>query len=98
MSFVRDKSREDLDRDRLLVRGVLHAILEIGEAAANLSEASRARVPRVPWDDVAKMRNVLVHVCWGVKHDKVWETLRHDLPELVKSVESALAHWPLKLE
>ncbi len=41
-----------------------------------------------------KMRNVLIHVYWGVSHDKLWSTVQVDLPALLTAVEAALGQWP----
>lgn len=94
MSFAAGRDRRDLDTDRMLVRAILHAVLEIGEAASALGEDARARVPNVPWTQVVKMRNVLIHVYWGVSHDKVWSTVQADLPALLQAIERALEQWP----
>jgi uncharacterized protein with HEPN domain len=75
----------------MLVRAVLHALLEIGEAAANTGSDTRMLAPGLPWGQIVETRNILVHVYWGVDLDKVWETVHHDLPELIESCGKALA-------
>ncbi len=59
------RSRPDLDADMLLRRATVHAIQEIGEAAARMSEAGRTLVPELPWGSIVQMRNIVVHVYWG---------------------------------
>lgn len=98
ISFSHGKSLKDLEHDRLLVRALLHAILEIGEAAANVSPMSRASVPGVPWDEIVRMRNVLIHVYWGVRIDKLWATIERDLPPLIEQIERGLLSWPSEFE
>lgn len=73
-------------------------ILEIGEAAANLSSEARSRVPGVPWPDVVRMRNIMVHVNWGISLNKLWETVTSDLPQLQHAIQKSLSDWPLELE
>lgn len=96
--FIAGKSRTDLDSNRLLVRGLCHVILEVGEAAANLSTSAKARVADGPWPDVIRMRNIVIHVYWGISLNKLWETAASDLPALVGAIERALTSWPLELE
>lgn len=96
--FIDGKGRSDLDANRLLVRGLCHVILEIGEAAANLSSEARSRVPGVPWPDVVRMRNIMVHVNWGISLNKLWETVTSDLPQLQHAIQKSLSDWPLELE
>ena len=40
------------------------------------------------------MRNILVHVYWGVNLDRVWGTATEDMEPLIAALESALATWP----
>lgn len=47
-SFVAGRVRADLDTDAMLQRAVTNAVQQIGEAAANVADASRARVPGLP--------------------------------------------------
>ena len=59
--FAEGKSREDLDGDRMLALALMKCIEIVGEAAANLSTASRDTLPTVPWQSILGMRNRLVH-------------------------------------
>lgn len=95
LSFIEGRSRTDLDTDAMLLRALLHATMEIGEAAARMSEPGRARIPGLPWGPIVETRNILVHVYWGVDRDKVWATATQDLPALVSAVEAAITDWPL---
>jgi uncharacterized protein with HEPN domain len=94
MGFAQGKSRKDLDTDPMLARALMHAILEIGEAAARTSEVGRGRAPNVPWAQIVGMRNVLIHVYWGVDFDRLWKTVTEELPPLLAMLETATQDWP----
>jgi uncharacterized protein with HEPN domain len=94
MGFAQGKSRKDLDTDAMLARALMHAILEIGEAASRTSEAGRSRAPEVPWPQIVGMRNVLIHVYWGVDFDRLWKTVTDELPSLLSMLEAAAKDWP----
>lgn len=94
-TFVHGRARADLNSDAMLLRAVWHAIQQIGEAAAHISDAGRARVPGIPWGQIVAMRHVLVHVYWGVDRDRLWKTATDDLPTLIAALEDACANWPL---
>ncbi len=93
--FMHDRSREDLETDELLGRGVMHAIQEIGEAASRTSEQGRARVAGVPWTQIVGMRHRLVHVYWGVNLNLVYEVVARDLPVLIAAIEQGVEGWPM---
>ena len=94
-AYIQGRTRAELDTDSMLLRALTNAVQEIGEAAARLSDAGRARVPGVPWGQVVAMRNVLVHVYWGVDHDRLWSTATEDVPVLIAALEAACKDWPL---
>lgn len=93
--FVVGRSRADLDTDAMLLRALTNAVQEIGEAAANMSEEGRARVPNLPWGQIVAMRNVLVHVYWGVDRNRLWMTATSDMLILIEAIEAARINWPL---
>jgi len=65
----------------------------IGEAARQVPEAFRQLHPEVPWKDMVDMRNVLIHVYFGVKVPLVWDTVTKDLPKLKPQIRSILDEW-----
>ncbi len=93
--YIAGRSRPDLELDSMLLRALTNAVQEIGEAAANLSDEGRSRVPGVPWGQIVAMRHVLVHVYWGVDHDRLWVTATEDVPVLIAALETACVAWPM---
>lgn len=91
LDFAQGGNREDLDQDRLLVLGLVKAIEIIGEAAYQTSEAARARLPAIAWEDVIGMRHRLVHAYFDINLDILWRTVQDDLPPLISTLETFLA-------
>lgn len=90
LTFVQGKTREDLDRDRLLVLGLVKALEVIGEAAYQISPETRNRLPQIPWNDIIGMRHRLVHAYFDIDLDILWRTVQDDLPPLIATLKSVL--------
>jgi len=86
--FVQGKKREDLDDDRLLVLGVIKAVEIIGEAASKVSKEYQAAHAQIPWSAIIAMRNILIHVYFGIDLNEVWSTVQNDLPPLIVELEA----------
>lgn len=75
---------------RLIQDGVIRQIEIIGEAARHISKDLRKTYSEIPWQDVAGMRDKLIHDYFGVDIEKVWVTAQDDLPVLRKQVTGIL--------
>jgi uncharacterized protein with HEPN domain len=84
-----------LAADMIRTRAMVNCFTEIGEAAARLTPQGRIRVGQIPWRQIVGMRNIVVHVYWGIDLAVLVKTAQDDLPVLIEALESALAAWPL---
>ena len=87
LSFVRERTRGDLDNDRQLVLALLKETEIVGEAASRVTEPTRRSLPEMPWDRIVGMRNRLVHAYFDINLDIVWKTVQEDLPGLIALLE-----------
>jgi uncharacterized protein with HEPN domain len=81
-------------RDMVRTRALVNCFTEIGEAAARLTPRGRALVGGFPWRQIVGMRNIVVHVYWGIDVGALVASVHGDLPDLIASLEAALASWP----
>jgi uncharacterized protein with HEPN domain len=72
--------------ENLVQDGTIRQLEVIGEAAKWLSEEFKEEHPDVPWRDMARMRDRLIHGYFGVDLDAVWETVDRDIPQLKKYI------------
>jgi len=78
--YVQGLSHETFMRTRLIQDGVIRQVEIIGEATKNLSDATTNKAPKVPWRDMAGMRDVLIHQYFGVDLSAVWIPSRKICP------------------
>jgi uncharacterized protein with HEPN domain len=87
LAFSRDKSREDLDNNRMLTLAIVKELEIIGEAASKLTPEFKATQPNIPWADIVGMRNRLTHGYFDIDLDRVWDTVLEDLGPLCDSLD-----------
>ncbi len=87
---VANKDISDLEKDRLLLGGVIRELLLIGEAANAVSLPLQAEIPTIPWRQVIGMRNQLIHGYFDISHRIVWGTIKEDIPSLIVELERVL--------
>ncbi len=88
--MVGERSRQDLDTDRMLQLSLTHLVEIIGEAANRVSGVSRSRHPYIPWQDAINTRNRFIHGYDTVDYDVVWQIATRELPLLIAALERAL--------
>jgi len=62
---------------------VIRCLEVIGEAAKRFPSTERDKHPRVPWAQMAGMRNRLAHEYDAIDMESVWLTVVHDLPKIL---------------
>jgi uncharacterized protein with HEPN domain len=90
LSFVTNRTREDLDRDRMLSLALVRLIEIIGESANNISEPCQAKYFKIPWRQIIGMRNRIVHAYFDVDLDIIWQVITQDLELLLIEVEKVI--------
>jgi uncharacterized protein with HEPN domain len=61
ITHLSNRTRVDLDRDRLLLNGIIRELEILGEAASPITIETRERHPTLPWREMIGMRNRLIH-------------------------------------
>lgn len=82
--------KDVFEKDTLIQDGVIRQLEIIGEAVKNISKELRESYTHLPWQDMAGMRDKLIHHYFGVDIELVWETAKNDLPFLKSEIQKII--------
>ncbi len=85
--YVENLSYEEFLNDIKTQDAVVRNLEIIGEAIKNISEELKEKYPRVPWKDLAGVRDKLIHHYFGVNLDIVWNIVKEELPGIILQLE-----------
>ena len=84
------QGRQLFDQNELIQTWVVHHLEIIGEAARAIPNDFKDQHPEIPWRQISGMRNILIHVYFGINHNRIWSVVEDDLPILKTTVDAAL--------
>lgn len=87
VDMLGNDSLEVFGKDRVKQLAVTRLIEIIGEAANRVSPEMRRKNPGIAWQAIIGMRNRLIHGYDVIDYDLLWNTVIHDLPLLITSLE-----------
>jgi uncharacterized protein with HEPN domain len=90
LSFVDNRTRKDLDDERMLSLALVRLIEIMGEAANNISEPCQAKYQKIPWRQIVGMRNRIVHAYFDIDLDIIWQVITQDLGSLLSEIKKAI--------
>jgi uncharacterized protein with HEPN domain len=83
--FTEAITYEDFKKDEKTIFAVIRALEVMGEAAKKIPADARNKYKRIPWKQIAGMRDKLIHEYFGVNTRVIWKTVKEDIP-LVKPI------------
>ena len=86
-----NRSREDLDTDRMFELALIRLMEIIGEASRRIPEDFRIRYPLVPWLGMSNLRNRLIHGYDQVDFNRLWGIVENELSPMIEQMEAVLA-------
>jgi uncharacterized protein with HEPN domain len=90
LRYTEGLTQTGLIQDERTYDAVIRNLEIIGEAAKHIPDAMRARMPAVEWRKIARMRDIIAHVYFGIDNDILWDVVQHKVPELVHAIAGFL--------
>jgi len=88
--YTRGMSKEEFFRASQVQDAVARRLEIIGEAAKNIPQGFRSKHPKIPWKQIAGMRDILIHGYFNVNLERVWMVVKRDLPDLKPKISKIL--------
>ncbi|MHA2495411.1 MAG: HepT-like ribonuclease domain-containing protein [Candidatus Hodarchaeales archaeon] len=84
--YTKEKTRAEFIESTQLQDAVIHRLEIIGEAVKNIPEDFKEKYPEIPWKDIARTRDKLIHGYFGIDLDLVWEIAQKDIKDLKENI------------
>ncbi|GCC10025.1 hypothetical protein IPdc08_00043 [archaeon] len=88
--FIAGMDFDQFVEDDKTTSAVIRKIEVIGEATKSLPVELMDKYPEVPWTDMARMRDKIIHFYFGVDHEIIWRVAKERLPEIRPLIERIL--------
>lgn len=89
-SMIENADKATFLNNLILQRAVGMSLLMASEIAAQLMKSYPdfvAAHPEFPWGSMRGMRNRIAHGYFDIDLERVWETARHDVPDLLDKLD-----------
>jgi len=89
-SFTAEMDINSFIRDDKTKSAVIREFEIIGEAAKKISLEIKQQHIEIPWSDMAKMRDKLIHWYFGINYQIIWKTIQERLPVIKTDIRKIL--------
>ena len=84
------RGREAFFASEVIQDAVIRNLEVIGEAAKNISLRMRRNHPKVPWQGMARFRDLAIHQYGRILSEEVWGIVSKDLASIRQSLSRAI--------
>lgn len=89
-AFIAGMSLDNFLNDDKTAYATIRAIEIIGEAVKQIPEDIRQQYPNIPWREIGRMRDKLIHHYFNINLRIVWKTIQQDIEPLKTVVQQIL--------
>ncbi len=87
---------KDLDFDSFVANeavyfAVVYSLGIVGEAVKSLPDETKLAAPNVDWKAIARLRDLLFHVYFGISNKIIWQIVTDSVPDTLLEVDQLLS-------
>ena len=79
-------SFDDFKQDKKTVNAVIRSLEIMGEAAKKIPDNLRRKYSKIPWKEMAGIRDKLIHEYHGVDLEIIWKVVKEELPPVKPNI------------
>lgn len=86
IKHMKNINQKELNENEILLDSMLFRMIQISENSKKLTDEYKMNHSAVPWNALYGLRNRIVHDYGNVVLNIVYETLKNDVPEMLKLI------------
>ena len=79
-------SQNDLAKNEILLDSVMFRLIQVSENSDKLTEDFKTCYDNIPWRAIKGLRNRIVHEYGNVDLSVIYDTVKNDIPDLLKEL------------
>ncbi len=83
-------TQAEFEDNEILIDSVMFRLIQISENSDKLTDEFKEQFATIPWRAMKGMRNRIVHEYGNVDLSVVYETVKIDIPELLRELEQIM--------
>lgn len=85
-----DFSKDNLIQDETIKRAIVRSLEIIGEATKKIPADFKIKWDSINWENMAGMRDRLIHDYMGINYSIVWDVIKNKIPELYSQIQEMI--------
>ncbi|MGA3061391.1 MAG: DUF86 domain-containing protein [Candidatus Bathyarchaeia archaeon] len=88
--FTKNLTFDEFTKNKMAIRAVTMDFAIIGEATKQIPEETKREYPKIPWKQMAGIRDKIIHGYAYIKLTVLWDAVNLDLPAVKPLVKELL--------
>ena len=88
--YTKGVSFAEFKEERMREDAIIRNLMTIGEAVKSIPGTIRSKSPQTEWEEMAGLRDILVHQYFGIELGTIWDIIKKDLPRLKRDIEKLI--------